>query len=246
MPIANPAELVAEFKKSGEFDRLRRELLMQFRSGDSVGPLMSRVEDIIKQKLAADMKLHYMAPDAVHAELMQEMDRYPLVERAVADLPALSDPLFKGNIRKSITNLLKADRKKKASPLISKKDSSKVDMKESDDADSASEDEPISARLNPTVSKTTVDLPNPADFSGANPVKQPAPPSANDQSEHENGAQAGALPEAQNLKGEETLAAAHKLSNGINVSENGLQKESHVNGVADTSIASESAMDIDR
>lgn len=32
MPLVTPVALVEEFKKSGEFDRLRRELLTQFQS----------------------------------------------------------------------------------------------------------------------------------------------------------------------------------------------------------------------
>jgi hypothetical protein len=45
-------------------------------------PLMSRVEDIVRQKLQSDKKLEYMPQEAVHRELMEELDRYgPLVER---------------------------------------------------------------------------------------------------------------------------------------------------------------------
>ena len=32
MPISNPTQLVDAFKKSGEFDRLRKELLAQFQA----------------------------------------------------------------------------------------------------------------------------------------------------------------------------------------------------------------------
>lgn len=33
MTLSNPTQLVDAFKKSGEFDRLRRELLVQFQAG---------------------------------------------------------------------------------------------------------------------------------------------------------------------------------------------------------------------
>lgn len=98
------------FKKSGEFDRLRRQLLAKFQNGEGMAPFMARVEDIAKQKLASDSKLQYMPEAAVHRELMQELDRYPLVERAVADAPTLSDPSFAAGIRRSITRILQEDR----------------------------------------------------------------------------------------------------------------------------------------
>ena len=39
---------------------------------------MSRVQDIVQQRLAEDERLHYLPPEAVHNELMQDMDRYVL------------------------------------------------------------------------------------------------------------------------------------------------------------------------
>lgn len=33
MPISNPTQLLDAFKKSGEFDRLRRDLLVSFQNG---------------------------------------------------------------------------------------------------------------------------------------------------------------------------------------------------------------------
>lgn len=90
---------------------------------------MERVQEIVQQRLNDDAKLQYMSPEAVHMELMQEMDRYankarlhgclptmcigficvryPLVERAIADLPVLSDPSFNARIRKRLDDLAK-------------------------------------------------------------------------------------------------------------------------------------------
>ncbi|TFK56139.1 hypothetical protein OE88DRAFT_1804906 [Heliocybe sulcata] len=110
MTIKNPAQFVNEFKKSGEFDRLRRELLSQFQKGDDIESFMARVEDIARQRINADQKLQYMPPEAVHRELMQEIDRYPLVERAVTDVSMISDPGFAANIRRSVTKILRQDR----------------------------------------------------------------------------------------------------------------------------------------
>lgn len=117
MPITNPAQLVDEFKKSGEFDRLRRELLTQFRNGDGMTTFMARVDDIARQKLTSDQRLHYMPEAAVNRELMQELDRYPIVERAVSDVRSLSDPTFAASIRESVNKILMEDRNKSESSV---------------------------------------------------------------------------------------------------------------------------------
>lgn len=70
---------------------------------------MSRVEDIVHQRMASDMRLRYLGPDAAHAELMQEMDRFPLVQRAVADVPALQNPAFRAAIQKSLRRLVRTE-----------------------------------------------------------------------------------------------------------------------------------------
>jgi len=95
------------FKKSGEFDRLRRELLAQFQNGDGTEAFWERVDDIARTRLDAEDKLHLKAADTLHRELLQELDRFPLVERAVADVPALADPEFAAGIRGHAENLLK-------------------------------------------------------------------------------------------------------------------------------------------
>jgi hypothetical protein len=96
---------------------------------DRVDEFVACVEDIARQRLSSEQKFQYMPPEAVHRELMQEMDRsggferflllltwysprYPLVERAVADMPMLSDATFASDIKKSVQKLLEADRHK--------------------------------------------------------------------------------------------------------------------------------------
>ncbi|KZT12701.1 uncharacterized protein LAESUDRAFT_639018 [Laetiporus sulphureus 93-53] len=113
MPIINPTQLVEEFKKSGEFDRLRRELLNEFRNGESIEQLMARVEDIARQKMESEPKLQYMSETLASKELMQELDRYPIVDRAVSDVRMLSDPSFAAGIRTSVRKILQEDRKRK-------------------------------------------------------------------------------------------------------------------------------------
>ena len=41
-----------------------------------MGPFMARVEDVAQKRLESDSKLHYMSPEVVHRELLQELDRY--------------------------------------------------------------------------------------------------------------------------------------------------------------------------
>jgi hypothetical protein len=94
---------------------------------------MNRVEDIARQKLESDQRLHYMPPETVHRELTQELDRYvccwiiyyrrfnpvvrfPIIERAVADVRMLSDQSFTTGIRTSVQKILREDRGKRPKP----------------------------------------------------------------------------------------------------------------------------------
>ncbi|KIM67836.1 hypothetical protein SCLCIDRAFT_46662, partial [Scleroderma citrinum Foug A] len=106
MSVLNPKQLVDEFKKSGEFDRLRRELFTQFQRSDRIAAFKSRVDDIARQRLASDHKLIQMPHDAVHRELMGEIDRYPIIERVVAEAPLLSETSFVSAIRASLQRIL--------------------------------------------------------------------------------------------------------------------------------------------
>ncbi|KAG2077732.1 hypothetical protein BDR04DRAFT_1088845 [Suillus decipiens] len=113
MTITNPTQLIDEFKKSGEFDRLRRDLLSHFQRSDRTEALKSRVDDIARQRLSSDPKLISMPNDAVQRELLGEIDRYPIVERAVADAPLLSDQSFIAGIRASLERTMSAGRGEK-------------------------------------------------------------------------------------------------------------------------------------
>ncbi|KAF8558812.1 hypothetical protein OG21DRAFT_982304 [Imleria badia] len=106
----SPEELIDEFKKSGEFDRLRRELLTQFQHSERMASLQSRVEDIARQLLATDGDLIQQSQDAIYRELMGEIDRYPILERAVAEAPLLSETAFAETIRSSVQRILDENR----------------------------------------------------------------------------------------------------------------------------------------
>ncbi|KZV66299.1 hypothetical protein PENSPDRAFT_585490, partial [Peniophora sp. CONT] len=94
------------FKKSGEFDRLRKQLLAQFQNSVAMETLTARVDDIAKRKLEEDERLTRKAPEDVHREVMQELDRYPILERALADLALPSDPVFTEDIRTHAKRIL--------------------------------------------------------------------------------------------------------------------------------------------
>ncbi|KAJ3514890.1 hypothetical protein NLJ89_g2110 [Agrocybe chaxingu] len=126
MPIDNPTALVEEFKKSGEFDRVRRELLAQFQQDESYPALKERVEDIARQRLAKDQMMQYMPQETVYKELAQEVDRYPIVERAVADGRILSDPTFLANVESSLQKILRDDRGGKSSSATKDNGSEKI------------------------------------------------------------------------------------------------------------------------
>ncbi|KAK0191312.1 hypothetical protein F5146DRAFT_1224049 [Armillaria mellea] len=112
MPIVNPDQLVDAFKKSGEFDRLRRELLSEFQQGNGVdiNDFKSKIESYINKRLVSDEKLKYMAQETVHRDLMLEVDRYPTVERAVTDMTVFSNPSFLSSIQATANRLLLEDR----------------------------------------------------------------------------------------------------------------------------------------
>ncbi|KAK2466415.1 hypothetical protein APHAL10511_002057 [Amanita phalloides] len=104
----DPSQLVQQFKKSGEFDRLRRHLLSQFQRSDGMITFKSKVEDIARQRLASDDKLQQLPLDVVHKELMQELDRFPIVERVAAEVCATSDASFAEEVRCSVQRILQA------------------------------------------------------------------------------------------------------------------------------------------
>lgn len=88
---------------------------------------MTRVEDIARQKFTSDKKLEYMQQEAVHRELMDELNRqvflhirmgqsldlilrYPVVERAVGDFRSQSDASFSKAAHDSLRTILQRSR----------------------------------------------------------------------------------------------------------------------------------------
>ncbi|KAJ7477079.1 hypothetical protein B0H11DRAFT_1695224, partial [Mycena galericulata] len=94
------------FKNSGEFDKLRRELLADSQRSAGFDAFKTRIEEIARERINSG-QLAYTAPDMVHKELMQEVNRFPVVERFASEVPMLSDGAFKDAIHNSLQRILR-------------------------------------------------------------------------------------------------------------------------------------------
>ncbi|KZS94143.1 hypothetical protein SISNIDRAFT_60833 [Sistotremastrum niveocremeum HHB9708] len=97
------------FKKSGEFDKLRREIFAAFQNSDALPPLLKRVDEVGREKLQ-DERIRYRSRDAKHAALIQEMDRFPMVERAVQDFEQLNEEQWVTELEAELLERLTANR----------------------------------------------------------------------------------------------------------------------------------------
>ncbi|KAJ7755647.1 hypothetical protein DFH07DRAFT_743097 [Mycena maculata] len=106
---------MSRFKNSGEFDKLRRELLLDCQRSGGFDAFKARIEEIARARIDSG-QLAYTTPDKVHKELMQEVNRFPVVERFASEVPMLSDGAFKDGIRSSMQRILREDRGQKEPP----------------------------------------------------------------------------------------------------------------------------------
>ncbi|KAI4524893.1 hypothetical protein GGG16DRAFT_61119 [Schizophyllum commune] len=108
--IQTPEDLVDAFKKSGEFDRMRRELLAEFRKSDGISNFRTRVEDIAQTHLRRQKERRRPADgdtDALQRNLMAEMDRFPVVDRAITEMRVFrDDSAVKMNVNNSLMRVL--------------------------------------------------------------------------------------------------------------------------------------------
>lgn len=137
--------LVPRFKQSAEFDRLRRELLQEFRNGVRVFayhacvPLNGDFRRMVwrlswpasrtlyarsctmiascslgrKQRPSANWHKSWTGkpvPRLVRTVSMLTHCRYPVVERAVSDIPSLADADFSSRLRESLSRVLQKSR----------------------------------------------------------------------------------------------------------------------------------------
>ncbi|KAJ7122785.1 hypothetical protein C8R44DRAFT_784546 [Mycena epipterygia] len=109
MPIADPTQLVEEFKKSGEFDKLRRELLADSQRSTGFDAFKTRIDELARDRIKSG-QMGYTAPDILHKDLTQEVNRFPIVERFASEVPMLADSAFKDGIHNSLQRILREDR----------------------------------------------------------------------------------------------------------------------------------------
>ncbi|KAG6865991.1 hypothetical protein C0991_009663 [Blastosporella zonata] len=88
--------------------------------------LKKRVGDVAQQRFKSDPKLSLMTMDAIYKELMEEMDRYPVVDRVAEELQLLSDPSFTENIRSSVQTILLEHKRQQPLPQTDANEGSEI------------------------------------------------------------------------------------------------------------------------
>nr|GAT53813.1 predicted protein [Mycena chlorophos] len=113
--ISDPDQLVAAFKNSGEFDKLRRELFQQAQNSDNYDAFKARLADIVKERLKSG-QLDWVPPEKLPGELVQEVNRFPVVERFATETTSktLTSDKFKDNLTSSLERILREERQKDA------------------------------------------------------------------------------------------------------------------------------------
>ncbi|KAL0580184.1 hypothetical protein V5O48_001843 [Marasmius crinis-equi] len=103
-------DIVAEFKKSRERDQVRRDLLMQFQQSDRIQDFKEKIKEEIMQLLLKDEMVRCAVTVGSSRDankmLFDELQRFPTLERAVADHPMFSDEMLLGKIRDYIERSL--------------------------------------------------------------------------------------------------------------------------------------------
>ncbi|PPR02500.1 hypothetical protein CVT24_002047 [Panaeolus cyanescens] len=117
MSINTPAALVESFKKSGEFERLRRELLIQFQQDDAYSGLKSKIDEIVRQRFADSPMLLYLSPENAFDEVGKEVARQVNSRAATSEAKVLSDPSFLSALQASIQKVLDDEKQTKDSQV---------------------------------------------------------------------------------------------------------------------------------
>ncbi|GAA99560.1 uncharacterized protein L969DRAFT_408898 [Mixia osmundae IAM 14324] len=84
--ICTPQDLVDAYKRKGMFDKLRKEMMLAFLSNDSKAVFVERIDEIVRQKLESDQRLSSWPRNEAQAELMREVERHTIYDRAVSQM----------------------------------------------------------------------------------------------------------------------------------------------------------------
>ncbi|KAF9518416.1 hypothetical protein BS47DRAFT_298364 [Hydnum rufescens UP504] len=121
-PKMTPKELVEEYKRSGKFDRLRREAMESFLASDHSATLTRRVDQIASDALQKVDHAHFVrqGQDALLGTIMNDLDRFPVVDRAMMAMSdSLKDDAFLRNIAHEVLNIInppEPDKRDQTSP----------------------------------------------------------------------------------------------------------------------------------
>ncbi|CAK5275797.1 unnamed protein product [Mycena citricolor] len=102
MAITDPAELVEEIKKSGEFDKWRRELIASAQRSTGYDAFKTRVEEIARQRLDSGQ-----LANTSQNMIVKEVNRFPIIDRFAGEVPLLADDQFKMGVRSSLERILR-------------------------------------------------------------------------------------------------------------------------------------------
>ncbi|KAF9057468.1 hypothetical protein BJ165DRAFT_1420606 [Panaeolus papilionaceus] len=118
MSINTPTALVESFKKSGEFERLRRDLLAQFQQDEAYTGLKSKIDEIVRQRFADSPMLLYLPPENAFDEVGKEVARNKLLGAATLEAKFLSDPSFLSALQASIQKVLDEEKQLPKEPAV--------------------------------------------------------------------------------------------------------------------------------
>ncbi|KAH7105281.1 hypothetical protein BKA62DRAFT_754558 [Auriculariales sp. MPI-PUGE-AT-0066] len=98
--------LADEFKKSGEFDRIRHDVIARFNASPEKERIMNRVREIATQKLAGDpLSAHRSQEDTVK-EIMLEVERCSLNDPALVQFTYLNSADLKDALYASLSQTM--------------------------------------------------------------------------------------------------------------------------------------------
>ncbi|KAJ7228991.1 hypothetical protein GGX14DRAFT_416230, partial [Mycena pura] len=115
MPIADPDQLITAFKGSGEFDKLRRELVGSAQRSSGFDAFKARITEIARERLESG-QMAYTAPEMLHKVARHELRSFTILERFAKEVPMISDSAFKDGIRTSLQRILLEDRRQNVPP----------------------------------------------------------------------------------------------------------------------------------
>ncbi|KAG2013373.1 hypothetical protein CC2G_010292 [Coprinopsis cinerea AmutBmut pab1-1] len=107
----NAEAIVADFKASGEFEKLKTEIHSQFMSDEFLGALRNQIQEIVKSRIQNDEMLTYMPQAHALDDLQQNINRDGVVDRFITEeylTKLFSEEAVSNRLRDSLENIIKA------------------------------------------------------------------------------------------------------------------------------------------